>query len=99
MSLSITLPVLNNLDVVPVQSIYDSDKIYRVVDNRLQAIHVERVGEYESEEFGYQVLVHDPRIAQGDQIITTQLRRAIDGLLVDVANNQDEESLDPSATL
>ncbi|MGK0260151.1 MAG: multidrug efflux pump subunit AcrA (membrane-fusion protein) [Candidatus Azotimanducaceae bacterium] len=98
MSLSITLPVLNNLVAVPVQSIYDSDKIYRVVDDRLQAIHVERVGEYESEEFGYQVLVRDPRIAQGDQIITTQLPRAIDGLLVDVANAQDE-SLDPSATL
>lgn len=98
LNLSITLPPRDDLIAVPVQSIYDSNKVFRVQDGRLQAMRVERVGEYQSASDGYRLLVRDAALNPGDLIITTQLPRAIDGLLVEIANAQ-EVSLAPNATL
>ena len=98
LNLIIQLPAEPNLVALPVQAIYDGNKIYRVIDERLQSIRIERIGEYQSPTDGYQILVRGEAIAAQDLIITTQLPRAINGLLVDLANAQ-EESLEPSATL
>ena len=98
LNLTIQLPAEPNLVALPVQAIYDGNKIYRVIDERLQSIRIERIGEYQSPTDGYQILVRGEAIAAQDLIITTQLPRAINGLLVDLANAQ-EESLEPSATL
>ena len=85
-NLSIRLPAQDGLIAVPVQSIYDNSRIYAVVDNRLVGHDVQRVGELETAELGYRVLIRTNEINPGDSIVTTQLPRAITGLLVDVAN-------------
>ncbi len=92
----ITLPQQQGVVALPVQSIYDNRKIFKVVDDRLIGLDIERVGEFNGDQ-GYQILVRTPALAAGDHVITTQLPRAIDGLLVDVANQV--ETLDPSASL
>ena len=48
---------------------------------------ITRVGVYENAEDGFRLLVSTDQIAIGEPIITTQLPRAIDGLLVSVAND------------
>ena len=84
-NLHIELPTEQNLLALPIQSLYENKRIYAVRDNRLVGFDIERVGERESSQ-GYQILVRSQEVKAGEQIITTQLPRAITGLLVEVAN-------------
>jgi multidrug efflux pump subunit AcrA (membrane-fusion protein) len=81
-SLDVTLPAQDDLVALPVQSIYENDRIYAVSDDRLQAITVERIGEHTTAAGEHRVLVRSPELHAGQRIITTQLPKAISGLRV-----------------
>ena len=81
-NLTITLPPEANLVALPVQSIYENDRIYHVQNDRLKALTVERLGEHQSETGDYRVLVRSSELKAGQSILTTQLPKAISGLLV-----------------
>jgi hypothetical protein len=81
-NMAVTLPVESNVVALPVQSICENDRIYQVENDRLQAITVSRMGDYQTRDGQYRVLVHSPALHTGQQVITTQLPRAISGLLV-----------------
>jgi len=99
LELSITLPEEAAVVALPVQSIYENDRIYAVRDLsaergeldaiehefRLQAITIERVGEAQGSDGQHQILVRSPELRAGQKVITTQLPRAISGLLVEPA--------------
>ncbi|TNF87200.1 MAG: biotin/lipoyl-binding protein [Gammaproteobacteria bacterium] len=82
---AVTLPEERNVVALPVQSIYENDRVYRVDDNRLDAIAVERVGELLMPDGELRVLVRSPRLDDGARIVTTQLPQAISGMLVEPA--------------
>jgi multidrug efflux pump subunit AcrA (membrane-fusion protein) len=82
-NLNITLPLEQNVVALPVQSIYENNRIYRVEHDRLKGIEVEQIGDYVDKAGKYQVLVRSMNISAGDKLVTTQLPRAITGLLVD----------------
>ncbi|MBD3649350.1 MAG: HlyD family efflux transporter periplasmic adaptor subunit, partial [Pseudomonadales bacterium] len=82
-NLEISLPVEENVIALPVQSIYENNRVYRVEDNRLVGLNVEQVGDYIDDKGNFKVLVRSPGIHEGDTLVTTQLPRAISGLLVD----------------
>jgi HlyD family secretion protein len=67
---------------VPMQSLYDSDRVYRVENNRLSGISVTRVGDYIDEHGQFRVLVRSQELKPGDTLMITQLPVAITGLLV-----------------
>jgi multidrug efflux pump subunit AcrA (membrane-fusion protein) len=81
--LRVRLP--EELDVValPIASLYENDRVYAVDGNRLRAIDVERVGELHTAEGEYRVLVRSPELTAGRSVITTQLPKAVSGLLVE----------------
>ena len=81
-NMTVTLPMETGVVALPVQSIYENDRIYQVQDDRLQAITVSRVGDYKTETGEYRVLVRSSSLEAGQTVITTQLPRAISGLLV-----------------
>lgn len=81
--LTITLPAVDNVVAVPVQSIYEDDRIYKVVDSRLVGIEADRMGDYIDQQGNFKVLVRSDELSTGDRVITTQLPRAISGMLVD----------------
>ena len=83
--LSVTLPEQDHLVALPVQSIYENDRIYAVRNNRLEAITIERIGEMQTPDGQYRVLVRSAELSDGQSIITTQLPKAISGLLVEAA--------------
>jgi len=95
LELTITLPEEAAVIALPVQSIYENDRIYAIRDSaagentaaeyRLEAITVERVGEVQGVDGQHRILVRSPAINPGQRIITTQLPRAISGLLVEPA--------------
>ncbi len=81
----LNLPAIENIFSVPVSSIYGSNRIYRVEDDRLVSISVEKLGRQYSEGKQY-ILVRNGKLQPGDEIITTQLPHAINGLKVKIHN-------------
>ena len=77
----ITLPAEADLVALPTESIYENDRIYRVIDKRLQATQVERVGET-SVAGRYHVLVRAVELKGGASVLVTQLPQAVNGMLV-----------------
>lgn len=83
-SLRIILELAEHKDLIalPISSIYGADRVFRINNDRLESLAVTPIGyQYEN---GVQdkVLVHSDEIQDGDQIITTQLPKAINGLKV-----------------
>ncbi|HET8807744.1 MAG TPA: HlyD family efflux transporter periplasmic adaptor subunit [Methylophaga sp.] len=81
-SLQLKLPPQADLIALPFSALYGLDTVYRVIDNRLEALNVEKVGERLLENGEQQVLIRSPLLNDGDRLITTQLPNAISGLLV-----------------
>ncbi len=77
----ITLPAEADLVALPTESIYENDRIYRVIDSRLHATQIERVGET-SIDGRYQVLVRSAELKGGASVLVTQLPQAVNGMLV-----------------
>ena len=81
-NLTITLPPEADLIALPVQSIYENDRIYQVHNDRLKALTVERLGDHQTQAGEYRILVRSSELEAGQSILTTQLPKAISGLLV-----------------
>ncbi|MGB0466664.1 MAG: efflux RND transporter periplasmic adaptor subunit [Pontibacterium sp.] len=81
-SLSLKLPQQTNLIALPPQALYGIDRIYRISEQRLQAITVERAGEITLANGKTQILVRGADIKPGDKLVTTQLPNASTGLKV-----------------
>ena len=79
---SIDLPPEPDVVAVPAEAIYGQNQIYKVVDDRLQMVVVDRVGDQRLPDGYNRVLVRSAEIADSDQIAVTKLSNAIDGLLV-----------------
>lgn len=82
---TLKLPALDNVYSVPVSSIYGTNRIYRIEDERLVAIDVEKVGSQYQDEKQF-ILIRSKKLQAGDLIITTQLPHALSGLKVEVHN-------------
>jgi multidrug efflux pump subunit AcrA (membrane-fusion protein) len=81
--LRVRLPEEEGVVALPIASLYENDRVYAVEDHRLRAITVERVGELHTADGEYRVLVRSPELAADLQVITTQLPKAMSGLLVE----------------
>ena len=77
----VALPEEHDVVAVPIQALYENDRIYRIEDERLVAMDAEFVGEAADVE-GYRVLLRVPELRADDRIVTTQLPGAITGLKV-----------------
>jgi HlyD family secretion protein len=92
-NLNVSLPPEPDTVALPIQSLYENNKIYRVQDNRLVGIDVEEVGDYVDADNSFRVLIRSKELQAGDQIITTQLPRATTGLLVQPMNSKELETV------
>ncbi|MFV9616741.1 MAG: efflux RND transporter periplasmic adaptor subunit [Gammaproteobacteria bacterium] len=81
----LVLPPVENAFSLPVSSIYGSNRIYRVEDERLVAVKVEKLGSQYINDNQF-VLVRSEKLKPGDEIIITQLPHAVSGLKVEVHN-------------
>ncbi|WP_372830620.1 efflux RND transporter periplasmic adaptor subunit [Pontibacterium sp.] len=81
-AIDLKLPVQQNVVALPPQALYGTNRIYRIVDDRLEAIDVERVGDITTDSGKTRILVRSADLQQGDSVVTTQLPNAISGLKV-----------------
>jgi hypothetical protein len=81
-ALTIELPAKAQVIPLPATAIYGANTVYRVINNRLDRVAVQRVGEYDNGEQGSWVLVTGDAIKEGDAVLSHQLPGAVDGLKV-----------------
>ena len=82
--LHLQMPPQQQVLALPFSALYGLDRVYRVVDQQMYAVQVERVGEFRDANGQRTLLVRSQEIAPGDQIVTTQLPNAINGLRVNI---------------
>ncbi|MBQ13571.1 MAG: hypothetical protein CMQ17_13255 [Gammaproteobacteria bacterium] len=82
-SLTIRLPKEKNVIPVPVHALYENQTLFKVEENRLEAIHYDSVGDYFAANGEFGILVRSSQMRAGDLIMVSQLPRAMTGLLVD----------------
>jgi multidrug efflux pump subunit AcrA (membrane-fusion protein) len=85
--LSLELPAEKGVIGVPYQAIYGNSRVYRVVEDRLQAIDVTSVGQARTADDQVLVLVRSDVIEPGDLIAVTHLPNAVSGLKVKIDAN------------
>jgi multidrug resistance efflux pump len=83
--LLLDLPVRRDVVALPIEALYGTSRAYKLEDNRMQGITVERIGERRGPDGERQVLLRSPSLTAGDRVIVTQLPNAMDGLRVRVA--------------
>ncbi len=76
------LPPEADTVVVPFEALYGRDRIYRVVDERMQPVVVERLGEAALPDGRRGALLRAPGLAAGEPVVATQIPRATAGLRV-----------------
>ncbi len=86
-SLELALPEEPDALLLPYEALYDTARIYRVEDERMRALDVERLGDARFADGRRGVLVRAEALADGDRIVITQLAQAMDGLRVQVLEN------------
>jgi len=85
--LSLKLGQQSSVIAIPYSALYGLDKVYRLNNDHLQAIQVERVGEYVTDNGKISLLVRSNELQQGDQIISTQVPNAMTGLRVEALSD------------
>ena len=83
--LQMELPDQEQTVLLPYEALYGLKRVYRLDGGRLVAVDVNRVGERRLPDGSVHVLVRSPDLHAGDQVITTQLPNAVNGLRVTLA--------------
>jgi multidrug efflux pump subunit AcrA (membrane-fusion protein) len=86
LEMTLGLPAIEDAFSVPVSSLYGTDRIYRVENERLVAVKVEKMGSQYRDGRQF-LLVRNNSLKPGDEIITTQLPLAVNGLKVEIRNH------------
>ncbi|MDP6968456.1 MAG: HlyD family efflux transporter periplasmic adaptor subunit [Gammaproteobacteria bacterium] len=81
--LTLALPTEQQVAAIPALALYGQNRVYRIVDDRLQAIVIERLGEVGGSKGESLTLIRAAELQDGDLLVTTQLPNAITGLLVE----------------
>lgn len=78
-----TLPTQEPSIWIPTSALYGRDRIYRIDNDRLEAITINLLGEYEKQGSpGY--LVQTEQLQSGDRLLASRLPQAVEGLAIDV---------------
>ncbi|MCS5558152.1 MAG: HlyD family efflux transporter periplasmic adaptor subunit, partial [Oceanospirillaceae bacterium] len=83
LQVQVQLPMEANVVALPALAIFGQNRIYRIIDQRLQAVSIDRIGAWTSPTGESLTLVRSALLQSGDQVLTTQLPNAVSGLLVE----------------
>ena len=88
-SVFVDLPEEANVFALPATAVYGANNVYRIQDNRLSMVQVERVGDYRNGQWGSWILFRSKNLSDGDMILANQLPNAVEGLKVDILTQTD----------
>ncbi|MCP1676492.1 multidrug efflux pump subunit AcrA (membrane-fusion protein) [Natronocella acetinitrilica] len=81
-TLELTLPAEPDSVLLPFEALYETTRIYRVRDGRMEAVSIERIGEARMPDGRRGVLVRSDVLQDNDLVVVTQLPQAMEGLSV-----------------
>ncbi|SFG72687.1 efflux RND transporter periplasmic adaptor subunit [Neptunomonas qingdaonensis] len=84
LSLTLTLPKIDNIIGITPRALYGTDRVYRVTEGQLEAVVVTKVGNAHDSNGEPLVLLQSDKLQAEDQVIITQLPNAITGLPVKI---------------
>jgi HlyD family secretion protein len=85
-NITVLLPALQDVTSIPMQSLYGDDRIYSIVDGRLQGVEVDTLGQRSDGNGNVRLLIRASEGELSGEILTTSLPRAGTGLRVNVIN-------------
>lgn len=88
--LRLLLPPEPDSVAVPFEALFGRDRVFRIVDERLESLQVERLGELVDDAGNTRALIRSPDIGSGDMLLATRLPNAVDGLRVEVQTRDSE---------
>lgn len=71
---------------LPYNALYELNNVYLLKEGHLEAVKVERVGEYLSDDGEKRLLVRSEGLVEGNLVVSTQLPNAITGLRVEAVS-------------
>ncbi|MCX4024675.1 biotin/lipoyl-binding protein [Endozoicomonas sp. SM1973] len=83
--LTLQLPPVDDSMAVPVTAVYNNQRVFKVVDNFLQSVSVEKIGELKREGKEW-ALIRSSQLQVGDQLMITQIPNAITGMKVQLTS-------------
>ncbi len=81
--LMLRLPLLENVVALPQDALYGDNRVYRIVENRLQSVDIHRLGQNTDESGQPQMIVDGSQFPQGGLVMISRLSNAINGLAVE----------------
>lgn len=81
-AVDMALPPEPGTVVLPFEALYGRDRVYRVVDQRMEPVEVARLGEAYLPDGRRGALLRAPELEEGDRVVVTQVPRATAGLRV-----------------
>jgi HlyD family secretion protein len=85
-NVTVLLPALQDVTSIPMQSLYGDDRIYSIVDGRLQGVEVDTLGQRSDGNGNLRLLIRATEGELSGDILTTSLPKAGTGLRVNVIN-------------
>ena len=83
LNLTVDMPIEQDVLSMPIYALYENQTVYRIDEQRLQAVRYETIGDYVTVDNELRTLIRSDEIEPGDQLLASQLPRAITGLLVE----------------
>ncbi|HHJ38439.1 MAG: hypothetical protein AXA67_13095 [Methylothermaceae bacteria B42] len=83
-SLVLQRPPRENAVPLPYAALYGSNRVYKIVDGRLQPVKVTILGDYAGDKQGSWLLVASRQLHPGDKVLVTHLPNAAAGLPVEI---------------
>jgi multidrug efflux pump subunit AcrA (membrane-fusion protein) len=84
LSLTLSLPYIDNLIAITPLALYGTDRVYRIIEGKLESVIINKVGDTHNSNGQPQVLIQSSELKSGELLIITQLPNAITGLPVKV---------------
>jgi RND family efflux transporter MFP subunit len=81
-AIKLTLPEQQNVFVVPIEALYHGDHVYKLQDERIYNVLVERRGQIKNQQGKTQILIASDKLNTGDLVVTNQLPNVVSGLKV-----------------
>lgn len=81
-TLLVEMPAQANVIALPYSAVYDNDRVYKLVEDRMRRVRIERVGQWTDSDRQIHILVRSKQLEKGDQIIVSQIPNAVEGLKV-----------------
>lgn len=90
LKLNVALPALDNTVTLPVSALYGTNRVYRITDERIEAVTINVLGNQADAEGKTRVIIDKGALRDGERIVTTQLPSAITGMKVQLRENASE---------